>query len=185
MSPQPEIAIGTRLEWLTHSLRWYMSAVIDGWVHYEEQSLPFGYVIVGPIFEAARITSTVIFLWATYTIVWKELEYRFNDRPQKIWWPLAKCALLLAGLVSIFAVVLQFSLAIVWIQFLSLNIIADVATKRTKFEISMTAFFSAFGLLTLVATSWTLAKAGTWKRHNPKVCIVFVSDILFFPRCFS
>lgn len=101
-------------------------------------------------------------LWGTYKIVWNELDGRFTEKQQGIWWFGGKCAIFLVCMVSLFYTILYLALSIVWMEFVSLNTIADVATKRTQFEISMAALFFGFSLLTVgtatVAIVWGSSK---------------------------
>ncbi|KAK3943368.1 hypothetical protein QBC46DRAFT_307422, partial [Diplogelasinospora grovesii] len=135
---------------------WYLIAVIDRWIHYDLRSVVYGYILLAPVWESSRVTSTVLLLWGTYTVVWKELENRFTPREQGRWWFAARVALFVVSLMSIFYVALYIALSVVWMEFFSLNVIADIASKRTAFEIAMTAFFFAFGLLTLVEATYAL-----------------------------
>jgi hypothetical protein len=135
---------------------WYFLIVIDRWLHYRRASVVYGYIFVIPILELFRITSTVYYLWGTYAVIWKELQDRFPNRQRVYWWFAARFSIFVVGLVSTYYVGDNIALAITWVKFLSLNTIADVATKRTQFEISMTAFFSVFGVITLAAACASL-----------------------------
>jgi hypothetical protein len=121
----------------------------------------YGYIFVLPVVEIFRIASSVYYLWGTYIVIWKELEDRFPRRQQGYWWFAAKFAIFVVGLVSVYYSILYIAQAGVWVAFLSLNTIADIATKRTGFEIAMTAFFFLFGLITLTAASASLL----WKAR--------------------
>lgn len=136
--------------------------MLDRWLHYDQRAVSYGYIFVMPIFEISRVASSVYFLWATYTTIWRELEERFPKRHQGYWWFSAKFAIFIVGLVSTYYVILYIAQVGVWVEFLSLNTIADIATKRTGFEITMTAFFVVFGLITLAAASASLL----WKARR-------------------
>jgi len=149
---------------------WYTATAADRWLHYDRNALPYGYILLVPVLEIIRVISTIWFLWGTYKVVWTELERRFeHPRAQGAWWLAAKIAIFLVGLVSFYYVVLNIATAVVWLEFLSLNIIADVATKRNDFELAMTAFFTVFGLLTVCATVATIffrarQREGSWAK---------------------
>lgn len=102
--------------------------------------------------------------------MWNELERRFETKKsQGAWWLAAKVAIFIVGLVSFYHVVLRIAMALVWLQFLSLNIIADVATKCNDFELAMTAFFTVFSILTLLAAVATIffcarEREGSWAK---------------------
>jgi hypothetical protein len=102
------------------------------------------------------VLSCIVLLWGTYKIVWKELEDRFSKKHREYWRFGAEIIIFVVGLVSLYYLVLYLASAIVWMEFLSLNIIADVATKRNGFFISMNAFFFVFGLLTVAAATATI-----------------------------
>ncbi|KAK3319153.1 hypothetical protein B0H66DRAFT_533655 [Apodospora peruviana] len=143
---------------------WYIMVVIDRWMRYHDarptRPVQYGYIMWAPVWELFRITSTVLLLWGTYTVVWKELEDQFSVQQQKLWWLAAKFAVFVVTLMSIFYVVLYIALSAIWLEFYSLNAIADIATKRTQFEVAMTCFFMVFSLLTLVeatAVVWVQA----------------------------
>jgi hypothetical protein len=112
-----------------------------------------------PLLEFCRIASSLLLIWGTYVVVWKELEHRFPKKQRGYWWFAAKMAMFVTGLMAAFYCVLYFALSILWMEFLSLNTIADVATKRTAFEIAMTAFFFGYGLLTVSASTATVVMA--------------------------
>ncbi|KAH9884835.1 hypothetical protein F4778DRAFT_521682 [Xylariomycetidae sp. FL2044] len=139
---------------------WYFFTLIDRWLHYSQRPVKFGYVLVTPIWECFRIASTIIFLWGTYQVVWKELEDRFNRKQQNMWWMAARFAIFVVGLVSVYYFTLNVALAIIWLDFRSLNSIADVATKRAQFEVSMAVFFFVFSLLTVAAATATILYRG-------------------------
>ncbi|KAK0627761.1 hypothetical protein B0T14DRAFT_493792 [Immersiella caudata] len=162
---------------------WYTVTAADRWLHFEQRALPYGYILLVPILQIAQVISAIWFLWGTYKIVWNELERRFvHERSQGLWWLAAKIAIFVVGLVSFFYFVLEVATAVVWLQFLSLNIIADVATKRNNFELAMTAFFTVFGLLTVFATVATIffrarAREGSWAKT--RVYLVLATILLF------
>jgi hypothetical protein len=133
--------------------------VIDRWIHYDSVRVVFGYIIVAPLWQSFRVISSITLLWGTYTVVWRELEDRFSSQIQVIWWFGAKCAIFVVSLMSVYYVALFFSLSVVWMQFLSLETINELATKRSQFEIAMTALFFCFGVLTVGAATATLARA--------------------------
>ncbi|KAI0902959.1 hypothetical protein F4823DRAFT_637149 [Ustulina deusta] len=135
---------------------WYLFIVLDRWLHYSRTSVVYGYIFVLPIFEISRVASTIYHLWGTYVVIWRELEDRFPKRQQGYWWFAARFSIFIVGLVSTYYVALLIAQVGVWVQFLSLNTIADIATKRTGFEITMTAFFVVFGLITLAAACASL-----------------------------
>lgn len=105
-----------------------------------------------------KILSSLILVMATYAVVWKDLQCRFPPRQPGVWWFTAKMLLFVTGLLSLYYWVLKFALAIVWMRFPALNVIADVATKMTQLEIAMKGFFFAFGLLTVAASSAVLVR---------------------------
>jgi len=141
---------------------WYLLTVIDRWIHYDQRFVQYGYILVPALFEGLRVGSGIILLWGTYTVVWKELENRFPEEQQGKWWFAAKFTIFIVGLVAFFYFVLNLALSIVWMQFRSLNTIADIATKRTGFEVAMTVFFFLFGLLTLSASTASIF----WKARE-------------------
>jgi len=140
----------------TRSRRWYLITTVDRWIHYENRPVRYTYIILPPMTEFLRIIATMFHLWGAYAVVWNELQPRFDKSVQGKWWFAAKCVFFLVGLASFFYLILYLALAVVWLKFSTLNVIDDVATKRTGFEIAMTAFFFAFSLLTLLAGAVTM-----------------------------
>lgn len=130
---------------------WFLFQAIDRWIHYDMLPVKFSYILVITIFEFFRVGSAVLFVWGTYEVVWRELQDRFREKHRGYWWFASKAAFFLVFLVSFYYAVLYLALSIVWLEFRSLNSIADIATKRTGFEISMAAFLTAFSLLTVAA----------------------------------
>jgi hypothetical protein len=119
--------------------------------------VPYGYILIYPVSEILRVVSTILFLWGTYRIVWRELQSRFDSEKDRwLWWLAAKVTIFIVTGVASFYLILYLGLAIAWLQFLSLNATADIASRRTQFEVAMTAMFSGFALLTTVAATATL-----------------------------
>jgi hypothetical protein len=116
----------------------------------------YSYVVFLPIREVFRVASTILLLWGTYLVVWRELEDRFSTSHQGVMWFAAKCGIFVMSLLSIFYVVLHLALSGVWLAFVSLGVINDIASKRTSFEIAMNAFYMLFSLLTLVEAVYAL-----------------------------
>jgi hypothetical protein len=142
--------------------------VVDGWMHYDNLAVRYYYIIFLTIWESLRVTSAIFFCWGTYRVIWTDLQPRFEDSHEERrwhqghWWFVAKCAIFLVCLVSIYYVGLYIALGVVWLLFRSLNSIADIATKRTQFEISVAAMLSGFTLLTLTAGTF----AFTWRARK-------------------
>ncbi|KAH7176554.1 hypothetical protein EDB81DRAFT_940453 [Dactylonectria macrodidyma] len=176
------ISLGARL-----LVFWYLGIVIDRWIHFDNLKVTFGYILFLPILEFFHVGSTVLTLWGTYEIVWKEIEGRFTERHQGIWWFAAKCVNFLVCMVSLFYTILYLALAIVWMEFVSLNIIADVATKRTQFELSMAALFCGFSLLAVSAAAaaivWGSARIDGKIRKTRMV--LFLATVLLLARSIS
>lgn len=160
---------------------WYLLCVIDRWIHHDNRPVKFGYILVLPFFEVTKVASSLILIMGTFTVVWRDLEPRFPKNQQGKWWFAAKMLLFFTGLMSLYYWVLKFSLAVVWMQFASLNTIADVATKRTQCEMAMSVFFFAFGLMTVAASSGVLMKM-LW--NNARLVGVSIHPTLSwrFPR---
>ncbi|KAI0532801.1 hypothetical protein GGR58DRAFT_507032 [Xylaria digitata] len=135
---------------------WYFFIVLDRWLHHAQNRVVYGYIFALPVIESFRIASTVYYLWGTYIVIWRELEDRFPRKQQVYWWRAARCAIFTVGFVSIYYVLLSIVHVSVWVRFLSLNTIADVATKWVGFEITMTAFFFVFGLISFAAACASL-----------------------------
>ena len=125
--------------------------MIDRWIHLNQRASAYGYIIFLTLIESLRVLSAVIFSWGNFRVVWVEIETRTNEFWQRWLWVAAKVTLFLVSLVSILYALLYLALAIVWLEFRSLNSIADIATKRTSLEVSMAALLTAFSLLTLGA----------------------------------
>ena len=67
-----------------------------------------------------------------------------------------KCAIFILTLLSIFYLVLGIALSILWLDFASPSVIADVASRKTSLEVAMNAFYMVFSLLTLVEAAYAL-----------------------------
>lgn len=148
--------------------------MVDRWIHYANNSVSFGYILIYPIIEILDVSSGIIFIWSTFRVVWVELADRFNPSPRARWLLAAKIAIFIVSLLSIYYNILYLALAIVWMQFMSLNTIADIATKRTQFEIAKGGFFFLFGLLTVGACSTTLLVKA--KKTDGKVPPVWLAQ---------
>jgi hypothetical protein len=116
----------------------------------------YGYIIFLTVIESLKVFSAVIFAWGNYKIVWVEVEIWFDRKWQGYLWTAAKVGLFLVSLVSIFYTVLYVALAGVWLDFRSLNSIADIATKRTSFEVATAGLLAAFTGLAFGNAVWAL-----------------------------
>ena len=143
--------------------------VIDRWCHWSKRSVVYGYIVVEPFFESTRISSSLLLLWVTYKVVWRELNSRFPPESKwpRYWWLAGRLLIVVAGFFSLFYWMLYVSLAGAWLNFLSLNTIADIATQCTSFEISVTALYFAFSLLTVAAAATLFHR--TKRRDGPIV----------------
>ncbi|KAI1373091.1 hypothetical protein F4677DRAFT_448685 [Hypoxylon crocopeplum] len=163
---------------------WYLMVTTDRWLHCYGRSVIYGYIILTSFWESVRVSSTIILLWGTYKVVWRELESRFDSRQRRIWWIAARFAIFVVGLMSIYYVVLYLALAIVWMEFLSLNTIADIATKRNQFELSITVFFFVFCLLTGAAATAAVLWQG--QRVDGSVrktrILLWLATVMLFAR---
>ena len=166
--------------------------MIDRWFHYSQRvSVSYGYIIFLTLVEILRVFSAVIFAWGNYKIVWVEVEPRYSLGRQGQLWLAAKVALFLVSLVSIFYAVLHLTLAVAWLCFWSLNSIADIATRRTSFEVATAAFLAAFTALTfciLVHAIFFQSRKVDGKRNDawkvglrsvfPRVCVSMLTYFL-------
>ena len=116
----------------------------------------YSYVAFQPLRETLRVSSTILLLWGNYKIVWRELEDRCGELLLRAMWLTTKCAMFILTLLSIFYLVLGIALAILWLDFVNLAVVNDVASKMTSFEVAMNAFYMLFSLLTLVEAGYAL-----------------------------
>ncbi|KAK0646945.1 hypothetical protein B0T16DRAFT_391283 [Cercophora newfieldiana] len=135
---------------------WYLLMVVDRWMCFDKVAVKYSYVVFLPIREVPRVASTVLLLWGTYLVVWKELEDKFSRPFQKAMWFAAKCGIFIMSLLSIFYVVLDLALSITWLDFVNVTVINGIASKRTSFEVAMNAFYMLFSLLTLAEAVYAL-----------------------------
>ncbi|KAM5343200.1 hypothetical protein ACJ41O_014166 [Fusarium nematophilum] len=166
---------------------WYCIITVDRWMHYDARPVVYGYLVVLPFCESLRITSTILLLWGTYTFVWAQI--RGNFQREHLWWVAAKFAVFLVCMVSFFYWLLYFALAIVWVNFSSLNIIDDVATKRTNFELAMTGMYLGFSLLIVVAATSSVFRDrvvdGRFKRDSLPLYIATIFLLVLHALQFS
>ncbi|KPM44197.1 hypothetical protein AK830_g2314 [Neonectria ditissima] len=172
------IGLGTILLFFSYS-----GLVFDRFLHTYHVAAPCGYIVFPALWEFFLVGSTNLILWGTYTLVWKEVESRFAKKTQGILWFAAKFVNLLVFIVSLFYTILNLVLSIVWVEFVNLNAIADIATKRNDFELAMATLFFGCSLLTA-----GVAAAAIWRaRHlNGKVRktrgLLFLATILLLAR---
>ncbi len=147
-----------------------MATAVDRWMHYEQHVLPYGYILFEPCAQILRVGSTIWYLWGTYKVLWSDLERRFEkgENPGR-WWLAAQVAIFIVSLVAFYFIVLSIATRVVWLEFYSLNVIADVATKRNNFDMATTIFVAAFGIITIAAAVATFIvrankKNGKWMR---------------------
>ena len=148
-----------------HIHSWYITEVVDQFLHLDSCSTFMGYIIVQPIFEVTRIVSTTVFLSATQALIYRELKDLIGKRHQRILFLLSKCSIFVIGLTSIYYLVLNFALAVAWMEFLSPSIIDDLANTRTLLEICLMAFFAFCTASMLLEVSWPCMR--TFRRRHP------------------
>ena len=132
---------------------------IDRWMHFENVPVVYIYAVLEPLAEISRATSTILLLWGSWSILWHERADRYSPKAQAIWWLSANLAAFIVILVSLFYAALNLTLAVVWLRFLNLNIIDDIATKRNGFKVSMSAGYVVLAFVILVGTSDNFRKA--------------------------
>ncbi|RSL64289.1 hypothetical protein CEP54_004783 [Fusarium duplospermum] len=130
---------------------WYFIVVIDRWLHFDTRPVVYGYILLTPFWEAFHLASTILLIWGTYAILWREIKA--NSERRNWWWVSAKFGLFLVFMVSFFQWLLGFSLAVVWMKFYSLNVIADVSDKWMHFELATTGLVFGFCLMIFAAAT--------------------------------
>lgn len=166
----------------------YFFLAIDRWLHYDQRaSVVYGYIIFLTLIESLKVFSAVIFAWGSYKIVWVEIQIFFDLKWQGYLWMAAKVGLFLVSLMSIFYAVLYVALAGVWLDFRSLNSIADIATKRTSFEVATAGLLAAFAGLAFGNAVWAVVRKAAevdgrgnsaWKNRF----LLLIATFLFFLR---
>ncbi|KAJ4125179.1 hypothetical protein NW754_013465 [Fusarium falciforme] len=63
---------------------WYFIVVIDRWLHFDQRSVVFGYILLAPFWEAFHLASTILLIWGTYAILWREIKA--NSERRNWWW---------------------------------------------------------------------------------------------------
>ncbi|RWA09621.1 hypothetical protein EKO27_g5483 [Xylaria grammica] len=140
----------------------------------------------GFVAEILRVVSALCYLWGTYRVVWREIEDWFPQSHQRYWWVTAVFAMSIVILASAYYVTLYITHVGVWISFQSLNTIADVATRRTEFEIGMTSFFFVFGLITVAAACVSLFwKAWMIDGEIRRICLLLATFTLLIRSIFE
>src|SRR5262249_16909871 len=144
----PTLSMRRGLTSLGHLHSWYIAEATDRWLHYDQIAVSFGYVLFSPLAEIPHVPSTILFLSRTYRVIWGDIKKNANFRRvirkrPLTWWLAAKIALFLVILLSLYYITLSVAAAAVWVRFYSLNVIADVATKRSSFALATYAFYSA------------------------------------------
>ena len=139
--------------------RFYTLVVTDRWAHFENAPVIYTYVAVDPIAEVARVVSTIFLLMGTWSILWHERKFRYTPKAQAKWWFSVNLAAFVVILLSLFYVALHLALAIVWLRFLNLNIIDDIATKRNNFKVTMSVGYAILGSFILLAATDNFGKA--------------------------
>ncbi|KAK4207465.1 hypothetical protein QBC37DRAFT_355235, partial [Rhypophila decipiens] len=166
---------------------WYLARATDRWLRWDQRTaVKYGYALAEPMVDGLRVTSTILILWGTYTVVWKELEDQFSPKQQGIWWFAARFLLFIVTLMAIFYIILSIALSVVWLEFFNLNSIADIAGKRNDFEMAMTSFFLLFSILTLVEATVTWFHA--FKIHGQVQrtrLFMWLAALFLFVRCTS
>lgn len=161
---------------------WYFIVVLDRWLHWAENSVQLGYCILMPVWDTFYALSTILILWGNYAILFREFTTdRFSELQIKIWWGVGYFMLFIVCLMSMFFIFLQLALSVVWMNFSSLNTIADVASKERQFEITMNAFFFGFSLLTTVAASVAImlrTRRDEGKERKSQLLLYFANTIL-------
>ncbi|KAK7427628.1 hypothetical protein QQZ08_005903 [Neonectria magnoliae] len=161
----------------------YCGVVFDRFLHTYHVAAPYGYILFPAIWEFFHVGSTNLILWGTYTLVWREVESRFTKKTQGFLWFAAKFVNLLVFIVSLFYTILNLVLSIVWMVFVNLNAIGDIATKRNDFELAMATLFFGCSLLTV-----SVAVAANWRAShlNGKVRktrgLLFLATLLLLAR---
>jgi hypothetical protein len=141
----------------------YLGHTADRWLHYGTLPVTYGYILFEVLLRFLDVGATIILLWATFELIWTELEGRFSPRSRGNWFLSSKIVFFSVIFTSLFYLVLFLALAIVWLLFLALNVMADIALRRNQFEVAMDAIFCGFGLLTVVASVLSLV---TSKNDN-------------------
>jgi len=123
---------------------------------FDKVAVKYSYVVFYPIREIPRVASTLLLLWGTYLVAWKEIQDKFSSPWQRAMWFTFKCGIFVMSLLSIFYVNLNLALPSAWLHFVNITVINDIAYKRTSFEVAMNVFYMLFSLLTLAEAIYAL-----------------------------
>lgn len=129
---------------------YYTWTCIDRWLRYDQRLVRYSYIIMDPLAEAFRIYSVVSLLWGLHLLLWPDVEIRLAQSAVTKLWPASKLLILVVQLNALFYVILSIALAVVWLQFQSLDAIMNLATKRNQFENAMNVFVALQSLVLFV-----------------------------------
>lgn len=149
---------------------WYLLIDIDRWMRWNRNSVPFGYIVLAPISETFRVSSTILLLSGTFRVVWREV----GQGERKGWRAAAKIISFFSVLPALFYIILFVALAVCWLKFTSLNTIADIATRKAQFQIAMSAIFFGYAMVSVVAATVTWC----FRTRSMRGYVIQVSGLL-------
>ena len=127
--------------------------VIDRWAHYESAVVSYNYIALEPIAEGARVVSTIFLLLGAWSVLWHERKDRYSPKAQAGWWLSANSAAFVVIMLSLYYVGLFLALTVVWLRFVTLDIIDKVAASRNHFKVAMSVgYFILSSVIFLGAT---------------------------------
>jgi hypothetical protein len=134
--------------------RAYLLTMIDKWLRASNASVTYAYIVFAPLIEPFWVISTVILVWGTYKLAWKEFEQR-NSITRRRWWIGAKSGLFVIILLAAFYLLYNIATPSLYLTFAIPSAINDIAGRRNAFQTALLVFFFLFALLALALSTYT------------------------------
>jgi hypothetical protein len=112
-------------------------------------------------------------MWGMHKLAWRRLEMLDAlNSSSGLWWFASKVIFFVVLLNAQFYIYLSISIAVAWMEFLSLDTIESLAMRRWHFEISFNTFVLVFSLLVLVEAvfSWRSTRSAVSGSISPVPC---------------
>ncbi|KAK4188113.1 hypothetical protein QBC35DRAFT_383282 [Podospora australis] len=130
--------------------------MIDRWIRYNGRTqVYYNYILANVVWECFRLSSTILFLWGTYTLAWRQFEHQshghVDSTTQKFWWFVSKVVLFAVSTVSLFYLIFYLAFSVTWLNSLSIVTVTHFAKRGSAFQIATSTLFLFSSIMSFVA----------------------------------
>jgi len=135
---------------------WYMVVIVDLFLHETQLKTGYGYILLAFFLACFKFTSDILLVSASHRIVSTQLYdcYQIKRYQAKLWLMLGELLVILLIIASLYYLGSLLSNEILWLEVANADIVSDIVTRKSRFQL-------AFFVVQFIITLGTLVGAGS------------------------